>query len=236
MSERRVTRASERKRRMEDGGGADLPDNDPPKPKRQTLGQHLQEEREKMVDKLEADQTVRKYVPYSNYEKSEVVGEFQAREVTLFQGQLFESPRGLKLIFLTLRTGPNPKTFTHFCNNISLKWNLKDLKIGSSRYQFKLPDVVMLFVRGEHVEGTDLESTSFKYVGLVGLKSVSSSRDDSGGGRTISSPLNSVIGGEYILIEASLGFDYVLSKKDLSHFGANVMRCKKNRFGSSLCA
>ncbi len=219
----RVTRAREKQRREEAGIPAD-----PPKPKRQTLGKYLADEREKEKDALLEKEIISEFEEYSNYKKEAVLKKFVAVEVDeQFKAQYYRATNvedGPQLLFLTLQTGEHPKDFTHWCNNTSLRWHLADLKINSRSVNFRLPSVVMLFVRGEHVQGTSLTSAEFKYVGIVGMQSVSSGSLD----RSYSSD-------SYIYLDGRLVFDYVLSKKDLSHFGDNVMRCKKNKYGCSLC-
>jgi hypothetical protein len=222
--EGRSTRSREKRQREEAG----LPAEDP-KPKRQTLGQYLADEREKEAEALLEHDLVSNYEPYQNYRKGEVLAQFQAEEVNpVFQGQYYNATNledGPRLLFLTLQTGDHPKNFTHFCNNTSLKWHLKPLRILSREFHFRLPSVVMLFVRGQFVDGTSLDSEEYKYVGIVGCQSVSSSHSVEG---KFDSP--------YIYIDGRLVFDYVLSRADLAHFGDNVMKCKKNRYGCSLCS
>lgn len=223
-AEGRTTRSREKRQREEAG----LPAEDPKPPKRQTLGQYLAEEREKEAEALLEHDLVSNYEPFQNYRKGDVLAQFQAEEVDpVFQGQYYNATNledGPRLLFLTLQTGDHPKNFTHFCNNTSLKWHLKPLRILSSKVHFRLPSVVMLFVRGEFVEGTSLNSEEYKFVGIVGCQSVSSSHSVEG---KYDSP--------YIYIDGTLVFDYVLSRADLAHFGNNVMKCKKNRYGCSLC-
>lgn len=218
----RVTRAREKKRRLDEG----IPE-DPPKPKIQTLGKYLADEREKIATELQQDEDVADYEQFANYEKNDVLARLNAQAVDKFKGQLYstgEEHKGTRLVFLTFATGEHPKNFTHICNNTTIKWNLQDLKISSSHYHFGLPDVAMVFVRGKHVEGTTAIGNMYKYLGLVGLQSISSGSGD-----------GSYTSESYIYLQATFVFDYVLTKKELALFGNNIMKCKKNKYGSSLC-
>ena len=69
----RVTRSREKKRKIEEG----IPE-EAPKPKIQTLGQYLQDEREKIAENLLEDETIAHYEGFSNYSKEEVIKEFDA--------------------------------------------------------------------------------------------------------------------------------------------------------------
>jgi hypothetical protein len=217
----RTTRASEKRRRIESG----IPD-DPPKEKRMTLGQLLAEERAKEAEEILQDDKISHYEPYNDYRKSSVISflEAAAEEEQLFHGQLYRSDRDVNIVFLDLETGDNPKTFTHLCNGSTLKWNLKQFSIESSRYRFKLPAVYMVFVRGAHVEGARIDGDVYKYLGLIGLQSVSSGKKD------YSQP------GPHMYLEATFTFEYVMSKKEQALFGGNLMKCRKNKYGASLCA
>jgi len=215
----RVTRAREKKRRVDEG----IPD-EPPKPKRQTLGQYLAEEREKITNELQEKDKVNNYEMYSLYNKEDVIKTFNAENIPCLAGQSYKSAdEGPQLVFLTLETGPHPKTFTHLCNNSSLIWNIASLKISHSQQLFGVPNVVMLFVRGKHISGTEKEKEGmYKYIGLVGVQSTSSGSSNG-------------IGTPYIHLEVRFVFDYVLTKAELAEFGEHVMKCKKNRYGCSLC-
>ena len=167
---------------------------------------------------MEDDKLVLKYQMLSNYIKEDVLSDLSAVEPLggAFAGQLYES-HNAKLVFLTLQTGDSPKRFNHICNNSNMNWNLKNLNIKTSEYYFSLPNVIMVFARGDHVEGTTMDGSVYKYVGLQGLQSVSSS------------------GGLYL--NATILFDYIVSRKEMeNNFGGNVMKCKKNKYGCSLCA
>ena len=196
-----------------------------PKPKMMTLGKHLALERQAEEEQLLKNESVSQFEQFENYDKDTVVNVLSAVEVnsTLFHDHDFymaTGPDTPKIIFLTLKTGENPKSFTHFCNNTSMKWNLEHLHIPHNAYHFGLPGVVMVFARGEFVEGTHLASDKYKYLGIVGVQSVSSGNAN----------------GTYEYLSATLIFDYSLSRKELELFGKNIIKCKKNKYGCSLCA
>lgn len=136
----------------------------------------------------------------------------------LFHEQYYTS-NDVKAVFITLKTGEYPSKFSHLCNNTSLKWNLAELHITTSNFHFSTPCVYMLFVRGEYVSETSLSSNAYRYLGVIGTKSVSSQR----------------VGESYEYDDVTFVFDYSLSRKDLQLFGNNLMHCKKNKYGSSLC-
>lgn len=209
-----MTRSRERKRKIDEG----IVDPPPP-PKYQTLGQYLMEEREKETNQLLEKPLIDGYEQFEVYNKNAVVEAFQATKVEKFRGQLFETGEThdqMKIVFITLQTGENPKTFTHLCNHTSLVWNIKDLNVSSREHTFNVPSVVMLFVRGKYIPGTSLEGNEYKYLGLIGIQSLSSD------GSTYN--------------EVKFVFDYVLSRKEIdTHFGENCIRCKKNKYGSALC-
>jgi hypothetical protein len=209
----RVTRSREKKRRLDEG----IPE-DQPKPKYQTLGQYLMEERLEMTGKLEEKTKVAEHEAWSNYEKNDIVQAFHATPVSGFRDQYYLGDDDTKLIFLTLETGAHPKEFTHLCNNASLVWNVKDLMLKS--LDMSIPNVVMLFVRGEFVEGTTKTGSTYKYLGLVGIQSTSSGNCGDDG---------------YRCLQVRFVFDYLLTRNELQVFGGNLMKCKKNKYGHSLC-
>lgn len=217
----RATRSSEKKRKQDEG----IPEAEP-KPKIMTLGKHLALIREKEEEELLENDAIAKYEQFSDYEKDTVVADLAATEVNskkFPEHNFFVSACGDKntnILFLTLETGDHPKNFTHFCNNSSLKWHLADLHLASSDLRVAIPGVFMVFVRGEHVQGTTKTSNTYKYLGLVGLQSMCSGS----------------VGSKHEYLYATLIFDYNLSRKELELFGDNVMRCKKNKYRCSLCA
>lgn len=222
----RTTRASEKRRRIEAG----IPD-DPPKEKRMTLGQHLAEERAKEAEEILHNDKISQFEVFQDYKKDDVITllEATAEQEDLFRGQLYHGEY-TNIVFLDLQTGEHPKSFTHICNGSTVTWNLKELDVESSRYSFRLPAVYMVFVRGEHVDGTSDEN-KYKYLGLIGLQSVSSGPKDG-----YASVLSGRSASPYIYLTATFTFEYVLSKKEQQLFGMNLMRCKKNKYGASLCA
>lgn len=217
----RSTRSNEKKRKQDEGIV------DEPKAKSMTLGKYLALERQAEEEKLMENEGVAKFEQFTNYSKDAVVAEMAATEVdgALFRdNNYYTSPTGddVKILFLTLETGDHPKDFTHFCNNTSLRWSLQHLKIDSMNYFMKTPSVLMLFVRGEHVAGTTATSDEYKYVGLAGVQSIASG--------TLGT------GSKHYYLYARLIFDYALSRNELLMFGENVIKCKKNKYGCSLCA
>jgi hypothetical protein len=180
-----------------------------------TLGQHMHQARERITDELMESDAISKYETFVNYEKEEVLRDLSLEERPGFRGQLYYTPSGPKqaaVLFIPLSVGAHPKSFSHICNSSSLQWNLEKMKLSSSS-MFGLPNVVLVFVHGQHLEGLPKPSTGtlFKCLGLLGVQSMSLNR-------------------------ATLVFDYVIRKKELEEqFGANVMKCKKNRYGCSLC-
>jgi hypothetical protein len=221
--EGRATRSQEKKRRL-DAGLEDVPK----KPKQQTLGQVLAEERENITQKLEGDERIASLKQYEVYDKHDILQRFNANDSNTLPGQLYQAtpvdPQSdpLNIVFLTLQTGPFPKNLTHFCNNTSLRWHIKGLNIHTNVTIFSpIPTVVALFVRGEHVQGTAIDGEGFLFVGLVGVQAVSSGSNEDN---------------RFVYYDVRFVFDYSLSKKELAIFGDNVMKCKKNRYGCSLCA
>jgi hypothetical protein len=222
----RVTRSREKKRKIEEGT------EEAPKPKIQTLGQYLQDEREKIAENLLEDETIAHYEAFSNYSKEEVIKEFDAI-ADQYADQLYQAQKGeSQIVFLNLETGDHPKTFTHICNNISLIWNLQSLCIPARCPLFRAPDVVMLFVRGDYVEGTEDNPDQYKYLGLIGIQSLSSGPASDAVSRSTVSKGGV---GYSIHYQVRFVFDHVFSRKELTLFGNNVMKCKKNRYGASLC-
>lgn len=217
----RPTRSSARKRKQDEGIV------DEPKAKVMTLGKHLALQRQEEEEKLLENEGVSKYEQFANYSKEAVVADLAATEVdsALFRdNNYYASPTGddVKILFLTLETGEHPKDFSHFCNNASLRWSLQHLKIDSLKYFMKTPSVLMLFVRGQHVEDTTSTSDEYKYVGLAGVQSIASGMLDNGT--------------KHYYLYVRLIFDYALSRNEMLMFGDNVMKCKKNKYGCSLCA
>lgn len=232
---RRSTRASELKRKLD----AEEVVEEQPKLKIQTIGQYLADEREKQAEQLtKENDLVNEYQNFEVYNKNDVIEAFHVVNVEAFKGQLFRTEpiteetagKGEKaspqLLFLTLRTDQRPSLCTHWCNNASLRWHIANLNISPKNFSFSLPDVVMLFVRGEHVPGTSLTSDTYKYMGLVGVQSVSSGSKD-----------NNYSADSYIYLDVRLVYDCVLSRNEiLQHLGENNLKCKKNKYGCSLCA
>jgi len=98
--------------------------------------------------------------------------------------------------------------------------------IPNNYHLSQFPEVWLVFVRDEYVEGTSINSSQFKCLGLMGVKSIVST--------TSRSQSNEY---ESQLSECILSFDYIISKKEMiNSFGNNVMKCKKNKYGFSLCA
>mmetsp|Transcript_13197 Transcript_13197/g.13673 ORF Transcript_13197/g.13673 Transcript_13197/m.13673 type:complete len:83 (-) Transcript_13197:37-285(-) len=82
-----------------------------------------------------------------------------------------------------------------------------------------------MFVRGQYVEGTTTTSNNYKCLGLIGVQSTSGHMR---GG---------VIGAPHIYLRVTFVFDYFVTRKELeTQFGENVMKCKKNKYGCSICA
>jgi len=212
----RTTRSQEKKRKQDEGIV------EPPKEKRQTLGQYLDGVRaEEAENILQTNPLVDSYETLRNYDKASVISEFNAHLVeggSHFGDGFYECEDGLKIIFLTMQTGDHPKTFSHICGNSCLKWNLaSEYRVPTSDFHFGIPAVYLVFIRGEHVQGTTKKSKEYKCLGLMGFGSMSSSQ------------------GFYL--SATLLFDYVISRKEMeAHFGDNVMKCKKNKYGCTLCA
>lgn len=212
------TRRSQRKKNIMNGEPID-----PPKEKSMTLGQHLFQERMKATQLIEEnhDNPINNYEVFVNYDKNEVIKDLNLEEMDGFSHQFYYTPNyQVAVLFIPLSTGPNPKSFSHICNNSSLQWNLQSMHIARSTHFFNLPDVVLVFIQGQYIEGMSLTSSPslYKCLGLVGVKSVSSGGDPH----------------EYIRV--TLVFDYVISRKELlEQFGENVMKCKKNKYGASLC-
>ncbi len=158
----RSTRSVEKKRKLDEGIVEE------PKPKIMTLGIHLALIRQEEENKLLENESIAKYEQFENYSKEAVIADLNAAEVNsaLFGDKDFYQTKDSRILFLTLKTGANPARFTHLCNNSSMKWSLEHLKIPSSAsYGFGLPSVVMVFVRGEFVEGTTKKSEEYKYLG-----------------------------------------------------------------------
>jgi hypothetical protein len=218
----RATRSNEKKRKIDEGILEE------PKEKIMTLGKYLALERQAEEEKLLESVELNQYDALENYSKEQVLADLKATEVNpsiYFDHDYYEikditgrnSEKSTKILFLTLKTGEHPKDFTHFCNSSSMKWNLKHYHISS--FGPALSNMCMVFVRGEHTAGTSLTSDVFKYLGLVGVQSTSSGSNGKG---------------VHELIEVTLVFDYVINRKDMV-FGNDVMKCKKNRYGCSLC-
>jgi hypothetical protein len=213
-------RRSQRRKNLEEGKTFD-----PPKEKSMTLGQHLQQERDRAAEELMESDALSKYETFVNYEKEDVINDLSLEERPGFRGQLYFTPSGPKqaaVLFIPLSVGAHPKLFSHICNSSSLQWNLEKMHISSSS-TFGLPNVVLVFVCGQHLEGISSSTgTLFKCLGLLGVQSISSG--PSGPGKP------------YQYRGVTLVFDYVIRKKELEEqFGGNVMKCKKNRYGCSLC-
>eukprot|EP01040_Poterioochromonas_malhamensis_P000505 gene505-538_t len=191
-----------------------------PKPRKETIGEHLKRERKRETKEVIGKPLIQEYEAFQTYEKETVLQSFQgSSKVEKFQDQLYETSEDhgkVKLVFLTLQTGSNPETFSHLCNNSSLVWNLRDLNLKTGEFHFSLPSVAMVFVRGEFIPGTSLESTSYLYLGVIGLHSVMSSNCN--------------------YLEARFVFDEVLTRYAINeYFGANCLRCKKNKYGVAIC-
>jgi hypothetical protein len=200
---------------------------DPPKEKSMTLGQHLFREREKKTNEL--SDLVSKFEAFENYNKAEVIAELALEEKAGFDEELFyTSDKQLAVLFIPLSTSTPCRRTSHICNSSSLQWNLESKRLSTSTH-FGLPNVVLVFATGQHLKDLSplkraASSAQYKCLGLVGVQSVSSG---SRGG---------VIGQPSEYIRATLVFDYLIPKRELEEqFGDNVMRCKKNRYGCSLC-
>jgi hypothetical protein len=169
-----------------------------------------------MTESVSESEKIQAYEPYQNYKKETVIESLKAikdeRLLEQFYNGNDEIGRNVNLVFLTLQTGDHPKEFTHLCNNSSLKWNIKSLNISSSSQLMSVPNIAMLFVRGKNVEGTSERSEEYKYLGLIGVQSLSSGPNKEG---------------TYIY--------YVVTRKELEWFGDNLMKCKKNKYGCALC-
>lgn len=213
MEEGPKTRSREKKRKLDEG----IPEEEP-KPKMQTLGQYLWEEREKEANALEEKEDVQDLEQFQDYDKAEMIQKFGGQKREQFDGIVYDGKDAI-LVFLTLEYGDHPKTFTHLCNNAGLKWNLQKYSLPSNSSLFGIPSVVLLFVRGKFVEGTTETGNMYKYLGPTGIKSISSGN----------------VNGTYKYLEVSFTFNYVLSRKELALFGDNLMKCKKNKYGCSLC-
>lgn len=213
-------RSSQRRKNLAEGRTFD-----PPKEKSMTLGKYLHQEREKTTQMIEeTHDDINKYEVFVNYDKIEVINDLNLVEEDGFAHQLYHTPdRQVAVLFIPLSVGSHPRTFSHICNNSSMQWNLEKMHIPTSTH-FGLPNVVLVFVHGQHLEGMSLTSPKslYKCLGLVGVQSTSS-----GALRT---------GQRYEYIRATLVFDYVINRKELiEQFGDNVMKCKKNKYGTSLC-
>jgi hypothetical protein len=198
---------------------------DPPKEKSMTLGQHLFQEREKKTNELLANELISQYETFENYDKAEVIARLCLEEKEGFNGELYyTADKQLAVLFIPLSTATPAKRTSHICNSSSLQWNLESMRLASSSH-FGLPNVVLVFATGQHLKGLSLPPPSlYKCLGLVGVQSISSG---SRGG---------VLGQPSEYIRATLVFDYSIRKRELEEqFGDNVMRCKKNRYGCSLC-
>jgi hypothetical protein len=215
-------RRSERRRKIDEGIV------DPPKEKRMTIGAYLLKERTEQTEELSSSDTISKYETFTNYEKDEVVTDLGLEEVSGFCQQLYHSEKHhLKVLFIPLRTGPHPKDFSHICNNSSLQWYLRDMRVTDNNGFLALGNVFLVFIQGDHIEGlTRSAANYYKCLGLIGVQSVSSGRRD------YTDPQS-----RYECIRATLVFDYVISRKEMEQqFGGNVMKCKKNKYGCSICA
>jgi hypothetical protein len=213
MEEGPKTRSREKKRKLEEG----IPEEEP-KPKMQTLGQYLWEEREKEANELQEKEEVQELEPFQDYDKDEIIQKFGGQKREEFDGVVYDG-KEVKMVFLTLEYGEHPKTFTHLCNNSCLIWNLQKYDLPSTARLFGIPSVVLLFVRGKFVEGTTENGNMYKYLGPTGIQSTSSGN----------------VNGTYKYLETRFVFNYVLSRKELALFGDNLMKCKKNKYGCSLC-
>lgn len=213
-------RRSQRRRNLVEGKTFDSP-----KEKSMTLGQHLHQERERAAEELMESDALSKYETFVNYEREDVIRDLSLEEAPGFRGQLYFTSIDSKqaaVLFIPLSVGSHPKSFSHICNSSSLQWNLERMHIPSSS-MFGLPNVVLVFVRGQHLKDISSTGTMYKCLGLVGVQSISSG--------------SSGIGKPYEYRGVTLVFDYVIRKKELEEqFGENVMKCKKNRYGCSLCA
>jgi hypothetical protein len=189
----------------------------PPKEKMITLGAHLAKERAAAEEVLLKDDTVAQFEPLTHHNKLEVIAAFGAEMMDPeknhhFRDVLYAAADGVKILFLTLQTEGRPQELTHVCNNSHLSWNLR----GSKRLQCGVPSSFMIFVRGEFVEGTSLTGDEFLCLGVLGIQSTSMDSDG--------------------LLCATFIFDYQITKKEMLVFGDNCLKCKKNRYGCSLCA
>jgi hypothetical protein len=192
-----------------------------------TLGQHLFQEREKKTNELLANDLISQYETFENYDKGEVIARLCLDEKEGFNGELYyTADKQLAVLFIPLSTATPAKRTSHICNSSSLQWNLESMRLASSSH-FGLPNVVLVFATGQHFKGLSLPAPSlYKCLGLVGVQSISSGFR----GGVLGQP------SEYEYIRATLVFDYSIRKRELEEqFGDNVMRCKKNRYGCSLC-
>eukprot|EP01117_Protostelium_nocturnum_P010610 TRINITY_DN3815_c0_g1_i2.p2 TRINITY_DN3815_c0_g1~~TRINITY_DN3815_c0_g1_i2.p2 ORF type:complete len:219 (+),score=67.00 TRINITY_DN3815_c0_g1_i2:958-1614(+) len=192
------------------------------KQKNMTLGQHLFLTREEDTNAILEDDQVSAYEVFSNYGKQKVIEELNAVEEDSgkFGGQIYVSKRtgkeDLIIRFLNLKKSGIPDHITHMCNAEKIKWNLEDLNLNYVGNNVNT-GVGMLFVRGEDVKDTNEIPETYKYMGLVGTQGLSSD-----GGKMHS---------------LTLIIDYVISRKELAEqFGGNVLKCKKNRYGATLCS
>lgn len=213
-------RRSERNKKKVEGGG----NEEPEKKKCRTIGQYLFQEREEKVKEIDDTNILSDYEVFQNYNKDDVITNLHLDEVPNFNQQLYKTPT-FSVVFLSLSTGVHPKEFSHICNNKNVQWNLKDFEIPFSDTSFHLGNVILLFVQGEFIEGAPKTSNIYKCLGLVGVESTSAGSK------------NNVLGNPYVYLRATFVFDYVISRKELeTQFGLNVMKCKKNKYGCSICA
>jgi hypothetical protein len=198
-----------------------------------TLGEVMALEREKASETLETNKKVSKYEMFKNYTKDEVINEFNAtepkpKEISFFaslfgkkinlNSQVYVAEVGgtrLNMYFLTLGTGKKPSTFTHMCNAEKITWNVSDLNLDHTTFSALelTTNAGMVFVRGQHVKGTTYDE--YKYMGLLGTQAT-----------TIS---NNVVCVKFVI-------DMKITRKELAEqMGENVLKCKKNRWGATLC-
>ena len=172
-----TTRAGEKKRKESLG----IADFVPTKEKWQTIRQHLAILRKEEEELILANADVSNIETFATHSKAHIINHLQAQPVAnnKFCNQFYITSDQVKIAFVTLEVTSPCKSKTHLCNNSSLQWNLESLHLTSRDYEFEIPDVFMVFARGDHVSGTWIkdelqDGDSYMYLGLVGLQTVSS--------------------------------------------------------------
>lgn len=190
---------------------------DPTPPKRQTLGQFLLEERQDVIENAQEEDLE----PFQVYEKEQVIADRQAEESDpdndVFKGVLYTTEGGTNLLFLTLPSQGRPSEMTHICNKSTLKWNTRG--VGNEGGN-KIPSVALIFVRGAFVQETTLTSDKYLYLGTKGRGSMR---------------IYTVADGPAV-VTFHLDDDLKIGKKQLELLGKNCLKCKKNRYGATLCS